>query len=80
MISSDNLKACFDGPSHSDFRVSPQRIGQLEYLFRPIRAFAGTVSMILLGASAVSAASNAFIHPGALHTEVDLGRCQVNFR
>ena len=33
--------------------------------------------MILLGASAVSAASNAFIHPGAVHTEVDFARMKA---
>lgn len=52
-------------------------VGQLEFSVRRIGALVATVSLIVIGANTAQAASNAFIHPGALHNEADFERMKA---
>lgn len=52
-------------------------VGQLEFSVRRIGALVATVSVIVIGANTAQAASNAFIHPGALHSEADFARMKA---
>ncbi|MDH7804302.1 MULTISPECIES: alginate lyase family protein [unclassified Rhizobium] len=49
----------------------------MKFSFRRICALVATVSVIAIGANTAQAASNAFIHPGALHSQADFARMKT---